>query len=108
MTISKKRTRRTYDASFKEDVIKMISGGRVVSEVAKALGVHACLLHRWHNASISNSHKTGTQPSAFHNTSFEEIERLKGELPGTEQERDILKKPWEFSAARCDLSVRFR
>src|SRR6266576_3879954 len=92
MTICKSRTRRTIDPSFKEDVIKMISGGRPITEVSKALGVSASLIHRWHKSSLSNSHKKGSQPTILHNNSSEEIERLKSELRRTEQERDILKK----------------
>ncbi|MHA4847809.1 transposase, partial [Flavitalea antarctica] len=38
-----KRRRRTYDASFKQDVLKMIESGRSVPDVAKALGVTSSL-----------------------------------------------------------------
>lgn len=95
MTLQKKQARRKYDASFKEDVLKMISGGRPISEVSKALGISASLVHRWYKATHSvsaQSGKKGTQSSTSNNDSFEQIERLKAELRRTEQERDILKK----------------
>lgn len=109
MNLSKKRTNRKYDSSFKEDVIKMIAAGRPVSELSTALGVSESLLRRWYKSSqptSNNSHQNGTQSSAFDN-SLKEIESLKTELRRTEQERDILKKPWEFSAAGSDISVCF-
>lgn len=95
MTLQKKQTRRKYDSSFKEDVLKMISGGRAISEVSKALGINASLVHRWYKATDSVSTQSGknsSQTAAFKNDSFEQIERLKAELRRTEQERDILKK----------------
>lgn len=95
MNLSKNKSRRKYDSSFKEDVLKMVSAGRPIAEVSKALGVSASLIHRWNKAvnSISaNAAKNGVQSSTFQHVAHEQIERLKGELRRTEQERDILKK----------------
>ena len=93
MRLSKKRTNRKYDASFKEDVIKMISSGRPILEISEALGVSGSLLRRWYKASNSlYSGNNGMQSSSAHNNSLEEIERLTAALRRTEQERDILKK----------------
>jgi transposase len=94
MTLLKKKTRRKYDSSFKEDVIKMINSGRPIGELSKALGVSSSLIHRWYKATLSvSAHlgKKGTQSSTFNNANAE-MERLKAELRRTEQERDILKK----------------
>ncbi len=88
-------TRRKYDASFKEDVLTMISSGRSISDVSQALGVSASLIHRWNksaNAVSATSAKNTGALSVSHNNSIVEIERLKSELRRTEQERDILKK----------------
>lgn len=95
MTLQKKQARRKYDLSFKEDVIKMISGGRAISEVSKALGISASLVHRWYKAThfvSTHSGNKSVQTSLSINDSFEQIEHLKAELRRTEQERDILKK----------------
>jgi transposase len=96
MTVSnKKKTRRKYDSSFKEDVLKMIASGRPIPEVSKALGVSSSLIHRWYKTSrftVGNPGKNGELSSTSQHASFDEIERLKGELRRTEQERDILKK----------------
>jgi len=89
------KTRRKYDVSFKEDVLKMISSGRPISEVSQALGVSASLLHRWYKSAhliSTTSAKKGALSSTVQHSSFAEIERLKVELRRTEQERDILKK----------------
>jgi transposase len=92
---SKNKTRRKYDSSFKEDVLKMITGGRPIAEVSKALGVSSSLVHRWYKAAnsiASNPSKNGAQSSIFQTDALAQIERLKCELRRTEQERDILKK----------------
>jgi transposase len=94
MTLLKKKTRRNYDASFKEDVIKMITAGRPVLEVSKALGVNDSLIRRWYKDALAVSAPSGkkTLQLASYNDSIEQIERLKTDLRRTEQERDILKK----------------
>ena len=89
MRLSKKRTNRKYDASFKEDVIKMISSGRPILELSESLGISGSLLRRWYKA--SNSIATGTN-GAQSNNLIQENERLMAALRRTEQERDILKK----------------
>lgn len=95
MTLSKKRTNRKYDSSFKEDVIKMIDSGRPYSELSSALGISGSLLRRWYKAFQSfpgSSIKKGILTSSNQHNSLAEIDRLKSELRRTEQERDILKK----------------
>ena len=93
MRLSKKRTNRKYDASFKEDVIKMISSGRPILEISESLGVSGSLLRRWYKASNSiPTGKNGTQSSGLHNNLIQENERLTAALRRSEQERDILKK----------------
>lgn len=83
-----KKTRRKYDASFKEDVLRLIASGRSVSDVAESLGIEANIIYRWVNlAKQSRSPQTAASVSAA-----AEIERLKAALQRTEQERDILKK----------------
>jgi transposase len=88
-----KQTRRKYDATFKEEVLKMVASGRPVSEVAQALGVGENLIYRWKKGA-QNATKGDAGPKATNNLpeATAEIERLKAELRRTEQERDILKK----------------
>ena len=95
MTLTKKAIRRKYDATFKEDVIKMLASGRSTAEVAKALGISSSLILRWYKLSPYRQAATEKKGLSFPlaiDASFTEIERLKAELRRTEQERDILKK----------------
>jgi transposase len=91
---STKKTRRKYDAFFKEEVLKMVASGRSVPEIAQALGVGDNLVYRWKNAdkAARNSNRANNSESSQQPDLFLENERLKAELRRTEQERDILKK----------------
>ena len=82
---STKKTRRKYDASFKEDVLKLIASGRTVSDVAQSLGIGTHIIYRW-------IHLTKQSDSSVIFGSTSENERLKAALHRAEQERDILKK----------------
>jgi len=87
-----KQTRRKYDATFREEVLKMVASGRPVSEIAQALGVGENLIYRWKNeAKNANNGDAGPKTTNLSDAAAE-IERLKAELRRTEQERDILKK----------------
>ena len=83
-----KKSRRKYDATFKEDVLKMIASGRSVTEVAEALGIGSHLIYRW----ISLAKKGDADAGIPGNPFIAENERLKAELHRAQQERDILKK----------------
>jgi transposase len=90
---SSKKTRRKYDASFKEDVLKMIMSGRSVSEIAEALGISVNLIYTWKKtAENSSAVPSGSGSTSYNAEAAAEIARLKVELHRTEQERDILKK----------------
>lgn len=39
--------RRKYDASFKDEILKMVLNGCAVSQVAQSLGAGANLIYRW-------------------------------------------------------------
>lgn len=86
---STKKTRRKYDASFKEDVLKMISSGRSVPDVAQALGIGTHIIYRW--ITLSKQTDSNKKP-VLTPDSITEIDRLKAALYRAEQERDILKK----------------
>ncbi|MCW3118868.1 MAG: hypothetical protein JWM28_2950 [Chitinophagaceae bacterium] len=86
---STKKTRRKYDASFKEDVLKMVVSGRSVSDVAQALGIGPHIIYHW--IKISKQKNSINHPLST-SDSTTEIDRLKAALHRAEQERDILKK----------------
>jgi len=87
-----KKGRRKYDATFKEDVLRMIAAGRSVTEVAEALGIGAHLIYRWISVAKKGNADAGIPGNPF----IAENERLKAELHRAQQERDILKKALEI------------
>ena len=88
------KSRRKFDDSFKEDIVKMVASGRLVLEVAQALGLSASLIHRWirKSGSSMSTAAPGTSLQRSQTGPTAELERLKAELRRTETERDILKK----------------
>jgi transposase len=87
-----KRTRRKYDDSFKEDVLKMVMSGRPISEISEALGISVNLIYTWKKKTNRDKGTGSIAAGGYNAEAALEIERLKAELRRTEQERDILKK----------------
>ena len=80
-----KRKRRKYDKGFKDEAMKMVSNGRSIPEVARAVGIGENLLYKWrseHLSALSGSDAVAQT----------EIEQLRRQLRTVETERDILKK----------------
>lgn len=86
------KKRRKYDDSFKTEVLKMISDGRPVNEVAQALGIGENLIYKWRRREKTQLKETLNQQAPGASDLLIENERLKAALRKTEQERDILKK----------------
>jgi len=87
------KPRRKYDAEFKKDVLKMVSTGRPVQEVATSLGINVGMIHKWraeHTGAAGSSQPL--MPIVVPVVSGAEHERIKARLREVEQERDILKK----------------
>lgn len=82
-----KKVRRKYDATFREEVLKMVFNGRPVSEIAQSLGIGENLIYRWKSRYKSKEKKGENKV-----TSFTEIEVLNKRIRELETERDILKK----------------
>ncbi len=82
--------RRKYDASFKEEVFKMINNGRPAGEVAQSLGIEENLIYKW--KSRSNQQQ---KPAIVSNENSplvltQDYQPLLKRTP--EQEHDILKE----------------
>jgi transposase len=93
------KPRRKYDAEFKEDVLKMVFSGRAVQEIATSLGINVSMIHKWraqHTDALGSSRLLA--PIVIPAVPGAEHERIKARLREVEQERDILKKRWAFSA----------
>jgi transposase len=84
--------RRKYDASFKEEVLRMVAAGRPVTEVAQRLGIGENLVYKWKSrSSIQQPAAVGRENSPMVAVS-EEGQPLLRRIRELEQERDILKK----------------
>ena len=82
--------RRKYDATFKEEVLKMVLNGRPVVEVAQSLGIGENLIYQWKkrsskSAAVVPTNMLGVAPIEDNQTLYKRIREL-------ETERDILKK----------------
>lgn len=80
-----KVSRRKYDEGFKTEALRMVNGGRSVSDVARSLGMSENLLYKWRG-----EQKASFSPAELSQDA--EIEHLRKQLKQVEMERDILKK----------------
>ncbi len=88
------KSRRKYDASFKQEVVNMIASGRSVPEIARSLGIGENIIYRWRREALGSTaaaplQNTTTLPSQV---SLSEHLALQKRLRELEMERDILKK----------------
>lgn len=87
-----KERRRRYDREFKYEAVRLVTEeGRPVAVVARNLGIHANLLHRWKQQYLEDTEcafpgKGRLKPPD------EQLRRLRRELADVKEERDILKK----------------
>ena len=88
----KKRSYRKYDKEFVVQAVKqVVDEGRKVAEVARALGMHANLLHKWKKQYLEDP--MNAFPGKGHlKAQDEEISRLRNALERSNRDRDILKK----------------
>ncbi|GAB3552223.1 transposase [Spirosoma fluminis] len=84
---SKPKTRRKYDAEFKNEVVKMLVSGQTAAYISKALGVSENLIYRWKNQTQGVKKASGEQ-----NELALENQQLKDRVRQLETEREILKK----------------
>jgi len=86
--------RRTYDAEFKRNAVRMIEeSGRPASEVAESLGIGVDLIYRWRRELRRPDHVAfpgqGKQGLTDDQRRIKELEK---QLRDAELDRDILKK----------------
>ena len=86
------RGRRKFDREFKEDAIRLIvDGGRTVRDVARDLGIHENMLHRWKQEYLQDTEHSF--PGKGHMKPHEEeLFKLKRRIADLEEDRAILKK----------------
>lgn len=81
------KTRRKYDAEFKNEVLKMLASGQTPAYIANALGISENIIYRWKSTAQmgkKNQHLTGDLTT--------ENQQLRDRVRQLETERDILKK----------------
>jgi len=90
--MGEERGRRKYDREFKEGAVRLIvEGSRTVRGVARDLGIHEGVLHRWKKEYLED--REGAFPGKGHMKPHEEeIFRLKRKIADLEEDRAILKK----------------
>lgn len=84
--------RRKYDASFREEVMRMVLNGRPVSEVAQSLGIGENLIYKWKSRSNQQPATVGKENSPIVPVMEDQQQMLLKRIRELEQERDILKK----------------
>jgi transposase len=84
---SRPKTRRKYDADFKNEVVKMLANGQTAAYVSKALGVSENLIYRW-----KNQNRGVKKVSSEQSELALENQQLKDRVRQLETEREILKK----------------
>lgn len=87
------KTRRNYDAEFKQEVVRMLVSGRSARETSEAFGIAENVLYRWRRMATkktkSNSGESG------HNKAVKlaaEVAKLRAENERLKTDREILKK----------------
>jgi len=91
-----KRTRVSYTLEFKEEAVRLVSGGERAAVVARNLGVSEQTLSNWIKASGNGTLKKSSSPAV--SAELMEISRLRSELSRVKMERDILKKAAAYFA----------
>ena len=84
-----KATRARYTLEFKEEAVRLVTGGQRIAAVAKTLGLSEQTLHNWVKAAGNGDLKGATTPAV--SAEQMEISRLRAELARVKMERDILK-----------------
>jgi len=86
-----KSTRARYTLEFKEEAVRLVTGGERVATVARDLRLSEQTLHNW----VKVAGNGGLKGSATPIVSAEQmkISRLRTELSRVKMERDILKNP---------------
>jgi transposase len=97
MTKKTTRVRKNFTPEFKRDAVRLLRGGRSVTEVAESLGVARSLLQRWREQ-IDASADEAFPGRGKQVGDQDEIRRLKQKLGDVTEERDILKKALAYFA----------
>lgn len=88
---------RRFTKEFEEEAVQLVrTSGRTQHEIAGDFGIGLSTLVRWIGRSRDWPGRDGAQPASPDVTA--ELKRLRREIEGLRQERDLLKKATAFSS----------
>lgn len=90
--------RRRFTREFKAEVVRLLEGGRTLSEVSREIGVRADTIRKWVEAAEGRAGLSGA--ARPRTEAEEEIRRLRRELDLVKEERDFLKKASAYFASQ--------
>lgn len=87
------KTRRSYDADFKQEVTGMLVSGKSAKEISDSFGIAENLLYRWKRmATMKTKTKNSEVESGKTAKLTAEIAKLRAENERLKTDREILKK----------------
>lgn len=84
-------SRRSYDADFKSEILKLLVSGKKVKEISETFGIAENLLYRWKTVSMMRKNQTNKQSDKDAKL-LAEIAKLRAENERLKTDRAILKK----------------
>lgn len=92
--------RQQFTAEFKREAVRqMRSGGKLIAQLSRELGVPRNRLYKWNQAVQTHGEKEAFPGSGRRNLEQAELLRLRRELARTQQELEILKKAEAYFAS---------
>lgn len=87
------KTRKSYDADFKQEVSRMLASGRSAKEISETFGIAENLLYRWKRmTTMKTKSKTGENSNDKTVKLAAELAKLRAENERLKTDREILKK----------------
>lgn len=105
-----KKPRSKYSKEFKENAVRLWrASGESSDVVAKQLDIDGCMIRRWACQIATHGEHSFPGVGKRHRMNSdleEELWLLKKKLEKVEEERDILKKAWDFFSNHLNNSTR--
>lgn len=87
------KTRKSYDADFKQEVTRMLASGRSAKEISETFGIAENLLYRWKRmATMKTKTKNVESKGSKAAKLAAENAKLRAEVERLKTDREILKK----------------
>ncbi len=96
-----RRTRRTYTAEYREQMVELVRAGRKPVELAKEYGVTADSIRSW--VRQADAAEEAASAAGLTVSEMEELKRLRREVAVLREEKEILKKAAVWFARESTL-----